>query len=249
MEAKVNRYRYIEKNLLDEPEYYKYSKYEGSKYFENYFSSRNKCVSRFEKEYISLMQGKGQSCSDFFLDVRYLSLVRLRKIFSENIRVVHEIQSEADGVGRVSAIIKKHACDGDRLSEEIETESMLMKNIFLHLSDNFSSIDKNKEWLNFFTARFEVTRKIYITYNKEMKPVTENYTFIRNYVLLAINLLLLYEKNLNLKMLNCALKLNDLICSNIQETLSVEDTFLVILSLRLELKFVKDLTSRNGLTI
>lgn len=249
MEVEVNRYRYIEKNLLDEPEYYKYSKYEGTKYFENYFYSRNKCVSRFEKEYISMMQREDWSCDDLFSDVRNLSLVTRREIFSGEIRAAHEIHSEVDEAGRVSDLIKKYAGDSEPLSAEIETSGILLKSLFLQLSGELDSGNEDVKWLNYLTGRFEVTRKIYAVYNKEMKPAADNYEPLINYILLAINLLLLYEKNLNLKMLNCALKLNDLICSINHETLSIEETYLAIFSLRLEIKFVKRLTSRNGLII
>lgn len=110
------------------------------------------------------------------------------------------------------------------------------------LNENEFEIDLNK-----FIKKFEITRKIYEEYSEDMKIGIGNFHKLNNYAILSLCNLLAYEKKRNLKYLNTALKLNDVICSTInlleKDEISNE---LIEFILKKEIEYVKKLAIEKG---
>ncbi len=106
--------------------------------------------------------------------------------------------------------------------DDVVSEYTLAHIMFLEWID---SIDINRfdmiRNVNLLVKRFEVTKRIYIEYNKEMRPNNkENYFNIQNYCLFGIALGKLFSKTKNYQFLNAHLKINDILLgwkNNIKE--------------------------------
>ncbi len=212
MKTKENLYKYIERNLLDNPEYYMFSRFGGTNFFEDYISSRNSCLDYYEK-----ILNHPYSKADAISIISNNDTIELRAIY--------ELDKES----------------------RIETRDLLMATLLLSLRNDTSKAGLCFQWLSFFIKRFEVTKRLYTAYSINTKPAASDYRSASNYILLSLSLILFYEKHDNLKMLNCALKLNDLICSMCQDIniTRIEDIYLAILSLRSEIEQIKRLALKN----
>ena len=121
--------------------------------------------------------------------------------------------------------------------EKIETEELL-RYLFLNDSNN------KKILLDKFVKKFEIKKRLYSSYNNELKEISENYSNLKNYILLSVLCILEYEKTRNLKYLNAALKVNDTICSQINSISDNEDKDLIQFSIKKEIDFVTKLEQK-----
>ena len=128
----------------------------------------------------------------------------------------------------------------------IKTEKILWNILFL---TNGHGQDKEAYYyLSRLLKKYETKKRIYDAYGLNFEEKSENYKNFENYILLSLNLLLLYEKTKSLKFLNCALKLDDMLCS-IFVGLDKEELNLLLLALNLELKEIKKLYKAKGVRI
>lgn len=99
--------------------------------------------------------------------------------------------------------------------------------------------------LSAYLGRYEVTKKLYSSYDEKMKPETEDFQGIGPYVMLAVACGAYYLKNGNLKFLNCLLKLSDVIISS--QTRFDDDTMHLIskYAVATELVAVRELSQRS----
>tara|TARA_B110000495_G_C23011193_1_gene598110 strand:+ start:70 stop:699 length:630 start_codon:yes stop_codon:yes gene_type:complete len=128
--------------------------------------------------------------------------------------------------------------DGNRQTENI------FYNICLDINNEAKIFEINK-----YIKKFEVTKKIFSTYDMNLKPITEDYTIIRNYLLLSLICLLKYKKSKKIQFLSTILKLNDIICSQIYKIDELDDILFSQYVLKLELKYINELSTRKGIVI
>jgi hypothetical protein len=128
--------------------------------------------------------------------------------------------------------------DGNRQTENI------FYNICLDINNEAKIFEINK-----YIKKFEVTKKIFSTYDMNLKPITEDYKIIRNYLLLSLICLLKYKKSKKIQFLSTILKLNDIICSQIYKIDELDDILFSQYVLKLELKYINELATRKGIVI
>lgn len=128
--------------------------------------------------------------------------------------------------------------DGNRQTENI------FYNICLDINNEAKIFEINK-----YIKKFEVTKKIFSTYDMNLKPITEDYKIIRNYLLLSLICLLKYKKSKKIQFLSTILKLNDIICSQIYKIDELDDILFSQYVLKLELKYINELSTRKGIVI
>ena len=128
--------------------------------------------------------------------------------------------------------------DGNRQTENI------FYNICLDINNEAKIFEINK-----YIKKFEVTKKIFSTYDMNLKPITEDYTIVRNYLLLSLICLLKYKKSKKIQFLSTILKLNDIICSQIYKIDGLDDILFSQYVLKLELKYINELATRKGIVI
>ena len=98
--------------------------------------------------------------------------------------------------------------------------------------------------LSIFNKKFEVAKKIFDSYTPEFKKNGEEGKNTLNYGLLSFNLLLYHGKHHNLKFFNCALKLNDLLCSVVEE-IPLNELLLVEKVLEMEKELITKLMAQQ----
>ncbi len=127
-----------------------------------------------------------------------------------------------------------------------KTEKKLY-NIFLNINN------KNDERffveINKYIKKFEVTKKIFSIYDMNLKPITEDYTNLRNYLLLSLICLSRYKQSGKIQFLNTVLKLNDIICSQIYEVHKLDDLLFSQYVLKMELEYINELSANKGIII
>jgi len=120
-------------------------------------------------------------------------------------------------------------CDDIKFSTRILLKSILKENV---------DSEKYDKIVNVLIKKFEVKKRIFSSYDKLFFENSSNYQDMINYILLSNICAKQYEKTKNLKFLNTVLKLNDLICSEIE---NIEENIELNLSLHClnkELDFV-----------
>lgn len=123
---------------------------------------------------------------------------------------------------------------------ESDTEKLFHNWINSLNQNNFTDLDL----LNLLIKRFEVTKKIYNSYNELFRPInSKNYEITSLYILFAIILTQAYKKFENLQFLNALLKVNDINLSNL-ETLNKVDKDNLKYCLTEETIYIKNLINK-----
>tara|TARA_Y100000590_G_scaffold467418_1_gene646269 strand:- start:7564 stop:8076 length:513 start_codon:yes stop_codon:yes gene_type:complete len=122
--------------------------------------------------------------------------------------------------------------------KEIITESKLLSIIF-ELSSNSSN--ETNSFIEKFIKKFEISKKIFYSYDMRLQENSKNYKISRNYILFAVICIKKYEMTNNLKFLNTLLKLNDIICSVFVQINDQNNLSMIKYTLEKELEFVKSL--------
>lgn len=162
-------------------------------------------------------------------------LVEYQNLREKNIKILKEkIKDEIE----FNEILKNLKIGKNKESEfftRILLESVLKEN---------SDSEKNNNIINIFIKKFEVKKRIFSSYNKLFVENSSNYQEMINYILLSNICVIKYEKTKNLKFLNTILKLNDLICSEIENIKDEIELNLAQHCLNKELNFILKIKSR-----
>ena len=105
-------------------------------------------------------------------------------------------------------------------------------------NNNFDIIDK-------FIKKFETKKLIFSKYDDNLQPISNEYSEIQNYLLLAIICVFKFKNSKNLKYLNTLLKLNDTICSQINSIDNSIDASLCNIVITNEQNFIADLIQKK----
>ena len=105
-------------------------------------------------------------------------------------------------------------------------------------NNNFDIIDK-------FIKKFETKKLIFSKYDDNLQPISNEYSEIRNYLLLATICVFKFKNSKNLKYLNTLLKLNDTICSQINSIDNSIDASLCNIVITNEQNFITDLIQKK----
>ena len=230
-------YKYTKRNLLHEPERYMYSQYQGKELLVDYFASREDFISnamKVTKENISKLQ------KEFFRLERGRLPTELIKFFQDDLlRWNIEFQEKP---GDLYAGAPKLPDPANW--QKVETlPTLFIVGHHILIADN----EKSAQWLSFFIQRFEVTRRLFDEYKFPFTPAGEAAPPI-SYSLLALSCAVHFETTHNLKILNTALKLNDLLCS-ISDSLNIVELFLSGIANLQETKAVQKIMAQRKVII
>ena len=106
-----------------------------------------------------------------------------------------------------------------------------------------------KEIIDLFIKKFEITKKIFTTYNLGMKKTSEKYDDIKNYLIFSIICLKIYHDTKNLKYLNTCLKLNDILTSNIRINKNYNLSNVINFVIKNEIEIIKKLSKENDVIV
>ena len=133
-------------------------------------------------------------------------------------------------------------------------EEVFKKINFIFWNNNFQDIDLFYPILSVFCKKFEVFKRIFSVYNNKsmkLKKASDDYKNIFVYGLISCSFLFYYKKTNNLKFLNCALKINDLLCSIIDK-IKEGDSFvqmLICYNLILESEIINEMIKSRGVEL
>ena len=147
--------------------------------------------------------------------------------------------------------------------QRLINENFLEKDPYLIVQENFetqilfNSILKkmlNQEHvddklISIFVKKFEIRKRLYSKYNKKFKEVVTDYQNLKNYLLLSIICLLKFEVLGNLKFLNASLKINDLLCSELDIKRDEAENELLSFVINKELRLIEKLCKEQGLAL
>ena len=106
----------------------------------------------------------------------------------------------------------------------------------------------NSKSVDIILKKFEVKKQLFTKYNSDFKELSDDFRLIRNYLLLSILCIELYRHNYSLKYLNCCLKINDTVISQLS-ILDNSDRMLLKYSVQNELEFIEQLCLKKGITL
>jgi len=135
------------------------------------------------------------------------------------------------------------------IKHENFSENIFLEKFLLFLLSNLLKMTKDPkidEYVDKFLKKFEIKKRLYSIYNLKFQEQTEDYTNIRNYILLSIIFQKKYEQTKILKYLNSVLKLDDILCSQVNNFNS-QDHELVYHLLNREIYFVSELCNKKGI--
>ena len=128
--------------------------------------------------------------------------------------------------------------------QKIFVTSNQLSSILLRLQHQKETQQETK-FIMALLKKFEIKKRIFSEYDHELKENSTDFKILTNYILLAAICAKKFQDNNNLKFLNVLLKLNDIICSQIDSISDAHDLSLVYHVINLELEYVSDLNRKT----
>ena len=215
----------------------------------DYVESREQSIDLFEERYQALLRN-GSLLATIKCDLAWLFIWRLLSrlmidYFSPTSQAFHAaLGEELDKVEEADE--STYVVSELETLERISTQLVLSTLLAAAINPVTEQDDTVYRWLSRFLKRFEVEKRLYVAYTPEMRSASSDFAILANYALLSIVLLHYYQHTSNLKMLNGAVKLNDLLCSRQTELDQPKDLFLTVIALRYELDSIKHFATAKG---
>ena len=130
--------------------------------------------------------------------------------------------------------------------KKIHLEKLL--NELLNLKNNYNEKNsKNNIIIDTFLKKFEIRKRLFLSYNSNLEEDEDRYDNLRNYLFLSNLGLIRYHETNNLKFLNTVLKINDTLCSQIEKLDDEDDKLLLRYLLENELIAVNNICTKKGI--
>jgi cytidine diphosphoramidate kinase len=196
LEIKIyNTYSYTLNDLLEHPQKYEYSKFEGVNFFKQFSQERNETLD--------------------FLDTRLKKITEVNNVNNFELDL-HEFKTKKD------LILKEFL-------------------IFLYLGDR-SVLEKQESFFEILIKRFEVSKKLYLTYNiKDIRKSSKDFNELISYCLFSLVLQRYYDMSIGqqkLVYLNSILKVNDIISSTKSNLIFANEVYYALKAINGELKIL-----------
>ena len=111
-----------------------------------------------------------------------------------------------------------------------------------------SEFKSKKNLVDKMLKKFEVKKKLFTEYDLDFKEVSNDFQNLKNYMLFGIICIIYYEKYSSLKYLNVHLKINDILCSQIDKIID-NDRNLFCFVLKKELEYIDELCRKKGIIL
>ena len=141
-------------------------------------------------------------------------------------------------------LIKKSSSTNEKENKKIFVTNDLLLSILLKLESK-EETQQETRMIMMLLKKFEIKKKIFAEYDYKLKENSTDFKILRNYILFAAICIQKFQDNNNLKFLNVLLKLNDIICSQIDSISDAHDLSLIYHVINLELEYVSDLNRKT----
>ena len=130
--------------------------------------------------------------------------------------------------------------------KKIYLEKLLNELLNLKTNDNEKN-SKNNIIIDTFLKKFEIRKRLFLSYNSNLEEDEDRYDNLRNYLFLSNLGLIRYHETNNLKFLNTVLKINVSLCSQIEKLEDEDDKLLLRYLLENELIAVNEICIKKGI--
>ena len=244
-------YQYITKSNIDNPQYYMYTKFEGLQFLKEYVRSRKSRIDALNKidesetilkiaEYLACEVGQNE---EIHLAMKEDCVTRLNLQSKENKEATVPVNNNAILLSWFGYWSKAPIKCSDKILSGLA---------LISLTTNSDEIIRHLyKWLSIYTTKYEVFKRLLPAYDHNFKMLKSghNKSHPNVYVYFSLATLLFYNKTSNLKFLNVALKLCDLLCS-IEDT--IKEPYLGMLyeyCLKKEEEFVTEILSNKKVSL
>lgn len=224
-------YRYSQKNILIDRCHYMYTPYEGPGFLKAYLAQRQTLQHTLERTHQGLLNDSDPNMAfskEIYQAVSANSTEHVSKLLRSSML---EVLPERPG-----------ACD-------FITRSVLMDLWQIYLHSPAQDIQTCSEWIEVFLKKFEVSKRLYVSYDTKLKPKVRQYDQLENYALLAGLLIYRYRSTSNLKYLNATLKLVDLLASVGVDRESPLIQLVMLATIEAEVVAVQALLAKHGIEL
>jgi hypothetical protein len=231
-------YPYCNRDLLDEGEFYMYSEYQGSAFLSAYLKKRSE-VETYLNEAHRADIGRD---SHWLSDWREL-ITQTNELFEPDVRQLHHDCHFTDSpvsIGKVSPFSTRAKIDTTKLLRAITQDI---------LQGHWQNEDELYRLLSQLLRRFEVFKKLHDEFTPRFRKASDQFRTPINYALLSVSCLFFYEHTGNLKFLNGALKLNDLLGSIVPELDRPEARLMTLIAIRKEKIMVRTLINQKHIEL
>ncbi len=162
-------------------------------------------------------------------------------------KIIEQIKTNNE---RIETPIDENSKFYDEYLKIIKKKTFETKKLLCFIYKKFLENKLNDEYLeliNKLIKKFEISKKIFDVYEFDLTSKSKNFMIYKNYLILSLICIKLYEKKMNLKFLNTSLKLNDALCSNFKKIIDKNDLLLLKKVLELELNAIDNLMRKKGL--
>ncbi len=187
-------YAYASRSLLEQPQNYMYTPFEGAVLLDEYFEQRSRVLQRLATD------GDAGGCADPGLFEQADVWLRRRL----DLRAPETEEANNSSVAEMLPSLTEMSLD-----RVVRTETLLRALVSVQLSGSRQA--NVKTWLDRVVQRFEVTKKLYESYAPGFRKGHGAWTPVRPYCLLALTLCLYYADTRQVKYLSTWLKVSDLL--------------------------------------
>ena len=190
-----------------------------------------------------------------FLGISFIrEYVKDREERIKNLKHNLNIHCESDNLNTLKKRIKNFVCQEKTIeisnfkNKEIIEFDILLDSIAREIY--YEEYIKVKKWIDLIVQRFEVSKKLFTFYGKNLKNGSGDYSLLLRYIKLSLLLTYLYKVENNIQHLSTVLKLNDLILSTIEfASLKIEEEENISFLIKLEVEEIKFLSKKNNLNL
>jgi len=215
-------YSYSQSNLLENPNTYMYTPFQGGDLFESHLSNR---ISKIKQSRICPHQTVGfdehlVSSVSLFIETQ---IKNMSPYAAEMLDSLLNLSPERSVMNNDFATVLCKLAKPLNLmtvTRDVNTLDLLQALVALQLTEKTHT--HVKEWLDRLVQRFEVRKKIYEAYLPGFRKGGGSDKSIRLYWFFALALCLYHTKTQGLKYLNALLKICDLLCSLPTDLISKE---------------------------
>ena len=206
-------YLYNQRNLLETPEKYMYTKFQGVDLFQSFLNNRNNILKKCRGT-ISGLSSSSLVIQRAFIIIKQNLISKspdalesfYPHIKQEEVKSIHSrINDDPDSL-QINKLMVNFS-----LEQSVET-SILLDTLFASILLDVNNVI-NKIWLDRLVQRFEVTKKIYEEYLPGFRKGHGHNNLIKLYWLFALVLSIYYAEINQIKYLSTIIKICDLITS------------------------------------
>lgn len=226
-------YEYSRVNRFTTPHNYMYTKYEGPKFLGTYIEFRKNCLEKLRGrigEFDNIINFSDFSLSDF-----------RKTLFSFLLSSEQESQVDFDSVEDLLIEMQSE--------KTVQTIVFFKRILILMLNSKQENLKDFYKILSIFIKKYEVFKRIFSQYSSQFKKKSEDYASLSPYILITLCSLYYHHHIPNLKFLNVSLKINDALCSVIDEIPHGEDCLFFNVALIMEIDAIEKLADKKGVIL